>query len=340
VTAWAGLSIAFGAFLAGLVIAEAELSHQVLDRIEPLRDAFITMFFVSVGMLLNPAYVFGEAPLVLALAAAILIAKALIAGAVPLLFGHPLATATLVGASLAQIGEFSFVLARLGVDQGILTERVFGLTLAVAVVTIVLTPAALHVAGPLAHLLRPVLQVGRAAVPAALADAERAVGALRDHVVVLGYGRVGQELTSWLEQHGVPFVVAESNPELLAPLRARGVPTVAGDASSPQLLDQLGLPLARVVVVTFPESVAAARAIQYVRGRNADADVVARADAAAVVGMLRAEGAGEVVQPEFEAALEFVRHTLGAYLPDASRLEADLAARRDRYYRPTSGPSR
>src|SRR5437763_566864 len=133
------------------------------------------MFFVSVGMLLHPAYILGEAPLVLAIAVAVLIGKGLVAGAVPLLFGRPLATATLVGASLAQIGEFSFVLARLGVDQGIISERVVGLTLAVAVVTIVLTPGALRVAGALAGARGSLLAAGRgaaAAAPAAYRSAE------------------------------------------------------------------------------------------------------------------------------------------------------------------------
>jgi monovalent cation:H+ antiporter-2, CPA2 family len=340
VTAWAGLSIAFGAFLAGLVIAESELSHQVLDRIGPLRDAFITMFFVSVGMLLNPAYILGEAPLILAIAAAVLIAKGLVAGAVPLFFGYPLATATLVGASLAQIGEFSFVLARLGVDQGILSERIFGLTLAVAVVTIVLTPGALRLAGPLAGALGSRLGAGRAAATATYLGNGAGAGTLRDHVVVLGYGQLGQELVSWLERRGVPFVVVESRADLLGPLRARGIPTLAGDASSPQLLDQCELPRARVVAVTLPGSVAAAGAIRHVRGRNPDLDVVARAEGETAVGMLHSQGADEVVQPEFEAALEFVRHTLGSFAPDAARLEAELAARRDSYYRPAYGAPR
>jgi CPA2 family monovalent cation:H+ antiporter-2 len=339
-TAWSGLSLAFGAFLAGLVIAESELSHQVLDRIGPLRDAFISMFFVSVGMLLNPAYILGEAPLVLAIAVAVLIAKGLISGAVPLFFGQSLATATLVGASLAQIGEFSFVLARVGVDQGIISERIFGLTLAVAVVTIVLTPGALRLAGPLAGTLGSLPGTGRGAAPAAPSASSSAVGPLRNHVVILGYGRLGRELATWLENHDVPFMVVESRADLLEPLQARGIPTLAGDASSPQLLDQCDLPRARVVAVTLPDSVAAAGAIRHVRARNPQLDVVARAGEAAVVGMLGAQGASEVVQPEFEAALEFVRHTLGSFTPDAARLEAELAARRDSYYRPADGAPR
>src|SRR5437763_9169994 len=181
------------------------------------------MFFVSVGMLLHPAYILGEAPLVLAIAVAVLIGKGLVAGAVPLLFGRPLATAALVGASLAQIGEFSFVLARLGVDQGIISERVLGLTLAVAVVTIVLTPGALRVAGPLAGALGPRLGAARGAAPAAPPASGSAGGPLRDHVVILGYGRLGRELATWLEKHDVPFVVVESRADLLEPLQARGI---------------------------------------------------------------------------------------------------------------------
>jgi CPA2 family monovalent cation:H+ antiporter-2 len=155
--------------------------------------------------------------------------------------------------------------------------------------------------------------------------------------VVLGYGKVGRELATWLENHDVPFMVVESRADLLEPLRARGIPALAGDASKPQLLDQCDLPRARVVAVTLPESVAAAGAIRHVRDRNPRLDVVTRADEEAVVEMLRAQGAREVVQPEFEAALEFVRHTLGSFTPDTARLEAELAARRDGYYRTANG---
>src|SRR5579883_240429 len=336
VTAWAGLSLAFGAFLAGLVVAESELSHEVLGQITPLRDAFITLFFVSVGMLLDPAFVLQEAVLVLGLALAVLVGKAAIAGAIPLLFGYPLPTALFVGAALAQVGEFSFVLARLGVAEGILSERVFGLVLAVAIVTIVLTPAAMRLAPVLARGLR---RVGSAPVgPSGEARADdRAAAepeqpALRDHVVLLGYGRVGAEVARWLEAHGVPYLAIDADPLRLRAPHARGVPTLAGAASGPALLAHAQLGLARVLVITIPEVPAAERAIHYAREANPAIDVVVRADAAATVAALQRSGVDETVQPEFEAALEFVRHTLSRYGVDGAALEVDLNARRTAFY--------
>lgn len=330
-TSAAGLSLAFGAFLAGLIVSESEFAHQVLGEVVPVRDLFATLFFVAVGMLLNPAYLVANAPLILLLAFALMAAKTGLVAMVVLLLRHPLPSALLTALVLGQLGEFSFVLARVGVEQGLIGTELFSLILALALVTIVATPAARALGPPLLHA------IARRWPPdpgvAMLAD-ERDWGR---HTVILGYGRVGRALADALDQRGLPYLVVELDPQKTRELRKRGVPTLLGDAGSPVVLERCHLERARVLAVTIPDLPAAERAIRYARqvprqGRGLPLTIVARGHSEAALAMLRRAGADEVVQPELEGGLEFVRCTLQRYGVLGPELQALIAGRRARAY--------
>lgn len=324
-----GLSLAFGAFLGGLVVSESDLSHQVVAEILPLRDVFATLFFVSVGMLLDPAFLVANLGAVLVVGVVIVVGKALISTGATLLFGFAGPPALLAGLALAQIGEFSFVLAQLGLQRGIVDDRLYGLTLAGALVTMLASPALLQ-AGPK-------LAAGLARTPGLRRlFAEPVVGAagpeLHGHVVIAGFGRVGRELAEALERREFAFVVVEYDPHVVDELRKRGIAVIYGDASNAQVLARAGIERARVLAVTLPDPVSSELAVRRARALNPRLDVVARAHGREGLARLRSAGATEVVQPEFEAGLEFIRHTLHRFGVSSVEIQALVARRRERYY--------
>jgi len=306
-----GLSLALGAFIAGIVVSESDHSHQILADVRPLRDLFATLFFVSVGMLINPAFLVAHLPAVLALVAAILVGKALLGAVTARVFGYSGRTALAIGLGLAQIGEFSFVLAKMGKQQGIIDETLFALTLTGALVTIVLTPVLMQSATPL-YLAIARLPWVRSRKPRG-ARAPVATGELEgwaDHVVICGFGRVGSNLGEVLIRHRFPLLVIDSDQNVIADLRRRGIDCMYGDSSNVDVLRHANLPLARVMVVTLPDPVSCQLAVANAKQLNPSLEVVARAHRSGDVSALYDLGADEVVQPEFEASLEVIRTTL------------------------------
>jgi monovalent cation:H+ antiporter-2, CPA2 family len=325
-----GLSLAFGAFLAGLVIAESHYRTQVVAEILPFRDLFTCLFFVSVGMLIDPAAIVAQAGVVALLTVVVIVGKFLLVVVSMLVVGLPGRVAVLTGLALAQIGEFSFLLARVGVDQGAIPKLYFDLILAVSVTTIVLSPFTFRVASPLVRGLQLVPLAGRffeePAEPSAdAAPAER-------HAVVCGYGRVGRQLVDALERRNVPFVVIEYHPSQVTELRARGVPVIFGDASNPGVLDHAQLDTARLVAALVPDPGATELIVRRARAQNPRVDIVARARDAEQIERLRELGAREVVQPEFEAGVEVIRHALQSFGVTGTELNIAIAGRRRRFY--------
>jgi CPA2 family monovalent cation:H+ antiporter-2 len=335
VTQFAGLSLAFGAFLAGLVVAESEYRTQVVAEAMPLRDLFASLFFVSVGMLINPAAIVSQPGLIALLSGVVVLAKVGIVAIIVLLFGFPGRVAVLAGLSLAQVGEFSFVLARLGVDRGGLPPAVFDLTLATALVTIVLTPLLLR-AGPalLAALERIPFIGGRFVDPV---EADTSTSASAGHAVICGYGRIGRELVDALAARGIHYVVVEYNPHVVRSLRARGVPVIYGDAANPAVLEHAHVERARLLAVLMPDRTATEQATRVSRGLNPRLDIVARASSVGDLERLRAAGATEVVQPEFEAGVEVIRHTLRRFGIGGLELTTLISGRRATFYRRAAG---
>ena len=299
-----GLSLALGAFLAGLLISESDFAHETLARLLSLRDVFVAFFFVTVGALINPVAVRENLVVLGVVVALVIVGKLLIWTGVVALFGHPLWTALLVGVGLTQIGEFSFILVHVARDSGLIGDDIYNATLAASLLTILVNAGLVRaVPGWIARSRR----VGwRAATPALPAD----TGTMSGHVVVCGFGRVGSEVAEALETFGTRYVAIEVDPDIVTSLRRRGVPSLFGDASSDHLLEAAGVARAALVVVAVPEIEYAHLAVRRIRALNATVPILARAHDHAARERLIAAGATEVIQPEVEAASTLIRHAL------------------------------
>ena len=338
-TQFFGLSLAFGAFLAGLVVSESDLSHQAVAEILPLRDLFATLFFVSVGMLLDPLFVARNLPAVLLVAAVVVLGKLLLVTVLVRAFGYAARVALLTGLAIPQMGEFSFVLARLGVGQGLIDDYVYNLTLAGALVTIIVSPALLQLADPLLGAMRRLPLVGRQFDEPVPDEVASVPPGLSRHTVICGFGRVGRELADALERRGFAYLVIEYDPRVAAQVRKRGVPVIFGDAGNPMVLHHANLEKARVLAVTVPDVPTADRTVREARRMNEQLDIVARAHGGLGLDRLRVAGATDIVRPEFEAGLEFVRHTLRRYGVSTAEVQAIVGRRRSEYYDPRrTGP--
>jgi CPA2 family monovalent cation:H+ antiporter-2 len=331
VTQWAGLSLAFGAFLAGVVLSESDFRTQVVAEVLPLRDLFASLFFVSVGMLVDPNAVTVNAAEIALLSAVVVLGKSTIATLAILALGMPGRAALLSGLALAQVGEFSFVLARVGIQAGAIPQRVLDQILATAVVTIVLTPFALRAAPRLAEALASLPGLGKRFVAPAI-ESTMEPGA-RGHAVICGFGRVARELADALEARRLRYLIIEYNPQIVRELRARGVPVIYGDAANPAVLEHAHLEGARLLAVLTPDPVTAELVTRHARAAHPRLDIVARASDQASVDRINRAGATEVVQPEFEAGIEVIHHTLQRFGVAGPELVHATAGRRAAFYR-------
>ncbi|HEX2202004.1 MAG TPA: YbaL family putative K(+) efflux transporter [Longimicrobium sp.] len=324
-----GVSFALGAFFAGVVISESELSHQAAADALPFQDAFAVLFFVSVGMLFDPSILAREPLRVAAVVAIILVGKSLAALLIVLAFRYPLRTALVVAASLAQIGEFSFILGGLGMSLGLLREEAQSLILGGALLSITLNPLVFATVGPIERWLRarPRLAELLERPAGALAELPPTVAeeGLRDHVVLVGYGRVGAPVAEALERQGLPYVVVEQNRETAAALRARGMPVVWGDATRPGVLAPAGLERARLLVVSAPDAFQARLVLDHARRVNPAIDAVVRTHSDEEREHLEARGAGRAVVGERELALAIIRYAFNAFgvRQDMARVAAE-----------------
>ncbi len=325
--AWrAGLSLALGAFVAGLVVNESDYAHQALSDIVPLRDLFGMLFFVSVGMLIDPAFLWRELALVGSVAAAVTVVKALVLAGVALVFGYRRIVPLAMGLTLFQVGEFAFVLARVGRSSGGVDADLYALVLAVAVLTMALTPA---VSG-----LAPVIYRRFASAPRreSLETINFPASGVSDHVIVAGAGRVGRTVGEALSRAGRPCVLVELDYRRVESAREGGLTLVYGDAAQPAVLEAAGLAHARAVVLTVPTFVDAHGILQAVRGLRPEVAVIARADGAEAVRTLQSLGIREVASPEFEAAIELTRLALvHLNLLPIDILQVTSGIRRERY---------
>jgi len=327
-----GLSVAFGAFLAGLIVSESEFSYRTLAEVLPLRDVFATIFFVAMGMLIDPGFILDHADQVALIAAALLVAKLVIIIAVVEAAGLRGRTAVMTAGVLAQAGEFSFILARVGMDEGVIDASLNSAFLGAAMVSIILNPILLRLAPALLRALQMIPYSGPLfAEPVHAYIGDDAEG-LRRHVVICGHGDSGKELAEAVMRRGFRCLVVELNPYIISDLRRREVPCVYGDASQSEVLKQCHLDTAQVLAVTVPELVAAQLTVTNARAINPRLDIIARAGGPESHAALKRAGAAEVVHPEFEGGMEFVRHALRSYGVDGIQIASALARRRIDYY--------
>lgn len=309
-----GVSFALGAFFAGMVLRESELSHRAADESLPLRDAFSVLFFVSVGMLFDPAMLFEQPLRVLAVVAIIVLGKTVAAFLIVLAFRYPLNTALTVSASLAQIGEFSFILAGLGVALGLLPAEGLGLVLAGALISIALNPLVFGLIEPAQRWIRARSSLARRMEqpddPLAQLPETVTHESLEGQVVLVGYGRVGRRIGEALAAGKLRFTVAEENRELVEQLRAKGVPAVSGDAAEPAVLIQAHVTNARMLVVAVPDAPKARKMMETARMLNPGIEVVVRVHSDEEAELLRRDGANLVFMGEHELAAGMTRHIL------------------------------
>jgi monovalent cation:H+ antiporter-2, CPA2 family len=302
-TQTAGLSLALGAFLAGLLINESDYAHEMLARLLSLRDAFTALFFVTLGVLIDPRVVVTNLDLLLVLVGLIVVGNWAIWTVVILLFRQPLSTALLVGVGLTQIGEFSFVLVQVARQAGHVGQEVYNATLAASLVTILINAALVRLVpvwiGPARLDSTPGLMLGL-----------RSAGAMKDHVVLCGFGRVGSAIGEALETFGVPYVVIETDPDVVKGLRTRNLPAVFGDAGQRVILAAAQADSAALVILAIPENDRARLAVQRIRALNPTVQILARVHDVAWRARLMDAGAAEVIQPEEEAASTLIRHAL------------------------------
>ncbi|CAN5842582.1 cation:proton antiporter [soil metagenome] len=321
-----GVSFALGAFFAGMVLRESDLSYRAAEESLPLRDAFSVLFFVSVGMLFDPEVLIRQPLQVFVTVAIIVFGKSLAAFLLVLAFRYPLNTALTVSASLAQIGEFSFILAGLGVSLGLLPVEGQSLILAGALISIALNPLVFRVFEPAQAWIRSRSNLARALERSddPLAELPMTVdqNRLTGHIVLVGYGRVGRRIGEALTERGVPFVVAEQNRELVEQLRERGVPAVSGDASDPAVLIQAHIARAGMLVIATPDTFHARQMIEIAHALNPRVETVVRTHTKEEAGLLQTENAGKVFMGEHELALGMTRYVLERIRPGAERTQA------------------
>lgn len=324
-TASLGLSLALGAFLAGLLLSGSEYSLNVLENILPFKDVFTSLFFISVGMLLDVSVLIEHADKVFLFAAMLIVLKSLLAVPSMLLVGYPLRVAILASMSLAQIGEFSFVLARSAVSENLLDQNGYQMFLAASIVTMMLTPAIMELAPRIAAFLSRQMKLP----PEEEQEASSALP-LKDHLIIVGFGIGGKHLARTARQAGIPYVILEMNPETVARFGGKE-PIHGGDASKPLVLEHFGIAAARVISVVISDP-AAVRAITAVaRKLNPKVHIVVRTRFLGEVDELRRLGANDVIPEDFETSIEIFSRVLAYYLVPRQTIERFVNSIRHEY---------
>lgn len=327
-----GVSLALGAFFAGMMLSESQLSQQAATESLPLRDAFAVLFFVSVGMLFHPS-IMADAPLaVIATVLIIIVAKSAAAFLLVRVFGHTRDTGLVIAASLAQIGEFSFILASLGMRLGVLPGEGRDLILAGAIISILLNPILFAILD--AYFARREKADAAAEAAASNDDAgaeeEEATPtrepivptALTDHVVLIGHGRVGKFISKALRERGTPLYIVEDNPDDVADLKEHGIEALAGNAADPEVIQSANLPEARCLLVAIPDAFEGGQVVEQARAINAILPIIARAHSEEEIDHLIKLGANLVVMGEHEIAKAMIGDVGGVPSPTRSDPEA------------------
>ena len=313
-----GLSFALGAFLAGLIVAESSQNHAIFSEIRPLRDVFVIIFFVSLGMMITPSFILTNLLTILALVAIILSVKFLIVLGLVFYLGYHTKTAFLVAVGLVQVGEFSFVLARTGISQGVIGGEIYNFIIAVALVTIVFTPLLFEMAPRIYQRVRKLTgkkfprlysliftrfdhRQGQEGLP------------LENHVIICGYGRVGGWLGRALEMVGIPFVVVDYNFKIIKELKEKGTPVVYGDPGDVDVLSAAQAKKAKSVIIAIPDRRTQELVISNCQTLNPQLAIICRTHHEEDQPRLKALGVKAIIQPEFEASLSMIHRVLQTY---------------------------
>jgi CPA2 family monovalent cation:H+ antiporter-2 len=322
-----GLSFALGAFVAGLVLSESEFSHQALSDVVPIRDIFGLLFFVSVGMLLDPAFVFSHAGRIGAVVFLTFLGKSVIFGGLARAFGYVNMAPWIVGLGLSQIGEFSFVLARTGVTSGILSKPTYDLVLTCTVLTMALSPLVAGLALPAGRAWRNWRKPPQS--PARI-DSIGMPGS--GHVIIAGFGSAGKAAARILQRANIPVVVVEISHSVFGGLASGGFAGVWGDITGEEILKAARIENARILLLSVPDQNTIRLTVERARRLNPGISIIARAIRADDVAELHKIGVGAAIQPEFEAGVEMVRQALTQYTGDDSTAAPLISELRTEFY--------
>jgi len=330
----ANVSLALGAFLAGLVVSESEFSEQALSEILPLRTIFNAVFFVSVGMLLDLSYVIEYPLLLLGIAAFVILLKLVITSAGLLTLGYPVRIAAASGLALAQIGEFSFVLERAGRAAGMspagtgeLGSQIF---IAVSVLLMIGTPFMLNAGPKLGELLSrtPLDKLGQDSK----GESKESQESLEDHVIIVGYGPAGRHLEQVLHETGIPYVIIEMNPDSVEEMRANDIPAIYGDAGRIHILEKAGIDKAKMLVIATNDPSTSPRIIRIARHQNPTLQIIVRTRYLSDVDQLESLGADNVIPEEMETTVRIFSQVLGAYRVPQDEIEDHIKTLRAHDY--------
>lgn len=331
-----GLSLALGAFIAGIIISESEYSHQVTSEIMPFKDLFASIFFISIGLLLNLKFAWSKKFFILSLVLSIVLLKALIVFLTLSILRHPARIAFISSLSLAQIGEFSFVMATLGRVNGLISQEIFQVFIASSIMTILATPFIIQfcpsLADKSARLFRWKFKQEE--------DVRKTVEALKNHVIIAGHGLNGRNLVRVVKETGIPFVIIELNPDTVKKVLRNGEPIIFGDISSKEVLKVSGIERAKVVVFAISDPRAIKAGVKASREMNKEVHIIVRTRYASEIDELRRLGASQVIPEEFETSIEIFARTLEEFHVPRNIIDAQIKVIRDESYGMLRGVSK
>ncbi|NLI82173.1 MAG: potassium transporter KefB [Deltaproteobacteria bacterium] len=335
-----GLSLALGAFLAGLIISESEYSYQALSSLLPFRDLFTSIFFISIGMLVDIHVLLDHPVLVLLIVLGVITLKALIAAGAAAILGYPMRTMILAGLALSQIGEFSFILSKAGVQFGLLSHDAYQIFLAVSVLTMAATPLIIAGGPSAVSLLMSLPMPGRLRTgfypmnPRNASPLEAGANGVmvKEHLVIIGYGVNGRNVARAARNAGIPYLIVETNPVTVKKEKAKGEPIIYGDASHEAVLEHAGIHRAAVMVVGIPDPVATRMVVSSARNLNPRLHIITRTRFLQEMKPLYDLGANEVIPEEFETSVEIFSRVLARYLIPKEEIERFVAEVRNDGY--------
>ena len=332
-----GLSLALGAFIAGMVLSESEYSHQIVADILPFRDVFNSLFFVSIGMLLSLSALAGDIVVVLGWVAALVVGKSLLVLAVVRLLGYSLRVSIMTALGLAQIGEFSFILAKTGLPEGLLSDVDYQRFLAASIISMIATPFLIKAAPRIGYAVQSAFGPDSLLEPAR--ELSHVDADMRGHVVIVGYGLNGRNLAKVLRRTSVPYVVLELNAEAVRNAQAEGENVVYGDATRREVLHHVGIERARIIVLAISDPVATRHTLWLARQMNPDIHIIVRTRYMSEMNDLQRLGADEVIPEEFETGIEIFSRVLREYGIGRHIIQRQVSAIRSEGYEMLRMPS-
>lgn len=320
-TSEAGLSLALGAFIAGLIISESEFNYQATSLVLPFRELFTSFFFVSIGMLLDLSFFMEHFWTVLGLAILVFLVKGALAGAAAFILRYPAKTIVLTGFALFQVGEFAFILSKVGIEYGLLTDQMNQYFLSVSTITMLATPFVFIFSGPIVNTLVPKAWRSQIVPPNPGEAPNTEFSQMENHLVIIGYGLNGRNVSRAAQFTRIPYVIVESDPEVVRHERSQGQPIIFGDGREDHILESVGIQQARIVVLAISKRDATKDIIRLVRSLSATVFIIVRTRYVKETIPLLALGADEVIPEEFETSIEIFSRVLHNYLVPVGEIE-------------------